>query len=239
MRRAVEQLTGRCDHLLIDAIKINVDLPQTPLIHGDALSFSIAAASILAKVGRDHALASWDQVFPEFRLGQNKGYGTAKHLAALDQLLAPPHSTASALNRCASFRDSRLGPDIRRSRISLPRISTRRLCRTRASCSHVPKSRARRRGRLLSSPVPPKDAKLGWQRRLLRISLALFTFEVGAFLVIFPWMDESWDINYFQSLTPGIQSLWSQPSFRGALTGLGFVNIYIACLQVVHAFRRS
>jgi ribonuclease HII len=85
MRRAVEQIAGRCDHLLTDAIKIRVDLPQTPLIHGDALSFSIAAASILAKVDRDHALASWDQVFPNYGLRQNKGYGTGDHIAALER----------------------------------------------------------------------------------------------------------------------------------------------------------
>src|SRR5579863_9772683 len=79
-----------------------------------------------------------------------------------------------------------------------------------------------------STPAASRP-KLGWQRRLLRISLALFTFEVGIFLVLFPWT-ESWDLNYFQGLTPGLQSLWQNPSFRGALTGLGFVNIYIACL---------
>src|SRR5271169_6603109 len=83
-----------------------------------------------------------------------------------------------------------------------------------------------------SLPSTPRP-KLGWQRRLLRISLALFTFEVGVFLVIFPWT-ESWDLNYFQSLTPNLQDLWQNPSFRGALTGLGFVNIYIACLQAIH-----
>jgi hypothetical protein len=77
----------------------------------------------------------------------------------------------------------------------------------------------------------------GWQRRLLRISVALFTLEVGLFLVFFPWT-ESWDVNYFQTLTPTLQELWKQPSFRGALTGLGFVNIYIACLQVIHSFRK-
>jgi ribonuclease HII len=85
MRRAVERLTGLCDHLLIDAISIQFDLPQTPLIHGDSLSFSIAAASILAKVARDRALASWDEVFPQYGLRHNKGYGTAEHLAALDR----------------------------------------------------------------------------------------------------------------------------------------------------------
>src|SRR5271156_5710524 len=62
MRRAVERIAGRCDHLLIDAIRIDVALPQTPLIHGDSRSFSIAAASILAKVARDRALVSWDRV---------------------------------------------------------------------------------------------------------------------------------------------------------------------------------
>lgn len=86
MRRAVERIAGLCDHLLIDAIRIASPLPQIPLIHGDSLSFSIAAASILAKVERDRALFLWDKVFPEFRLGQNKGYGTAGHLEALDRL---------------------------------------------------------------------------------------------------------------------------------------------------------
>src|ERR1700689_222155 len=85
MRRAVDHIAGRCDHLLIDAIKIDVALPQTPLIHGDALSFSIAAASILAKVERDRALVAWDLVFPQYRLRQNKGYGTGDHLAALER----------------------------------------------------------------------------------------------------------------------------------------------------------
>jgi hypothetical protein len=93
--------------------------------------------------------------------------------------------------------------------------------------------------------TPPADPsgtqthrKIGWQRRLLRISLALFVFEIGAFLAVFPWT-ESWNVNYFQTLTPWLQSLWYQPSFRGALTGLGFVNIYIACLQVVSSLRRQ
>jgi ribonuclease HII len=61
-------------------------LPQTPLIHGDALCFSIAAASILAKVERDRLLTAWDQVFPEYGLAHNKGYCTPDHLAALRRL---------------------------------------------------------------------------------------------------------------------------------------------------------
>lgn len=85
MQRAVQQIQGRCDHLLVDAIRVNVELPQTPLIHGDALCFSIAAASILAKVSRDQALSVWDQVFPEYGLSHNKGYSTPDHIAALEK----------------------------------------------------------------------------------------------------------------------------------------------------------
>jgi len=77
-----------------------------------------------------------------------------------------------------------------------------------------------------------------WPRRLLQVSLALFTFEIGLFLVIFPWT-EYWSFNYFQVVVPGLQDVWDQPAFRGVLTGLGLVNIYLACLQVVNAFRRG
>ena len=90
MRRAVEQIEGRCNHLLIDAITIDFALPQTPLIQGDAKSFSIAAASILAKVSRDRALVAWSEVFPQYCLAQNKGYGTDDHIAALDRFGPTP-----------------------------------------------------------------------------------------------------------------------------------------------------
>ena len=83
MRRAVERLRIASDYLLIDAIRINVPVPQKPLIHGDSLSFSIAAASILAKVARDHALVEWARVFPHYGLASNKGYGTPDHLSGL------------------------------------------------------------------------------------------------------------------------------------------------------------
>jgi hypothetical protein len=92
-------------------------------------------------------------------------------------------------------------------------------------------------GNPASGPETPRP-KIGWQRRLLRVSLALFIFEIGAFLIVFPWT-ENWNLNYFQTVTPSLQNLWYQPSFRGAVTGLGFVNIYIACLQVVYSFRRA
>jgi ribonuclease HII len=83
MKRAVEQISA--DYLLIDAVTVDSPLPQKALIHGDALSFSIAAASILAKTGRDAALVRWHDVFPEYNFARNKGYGAPEHLAALER----------------------------------------------------------------------------------------------------------------------------------------------------------
>jgi ribonuclease HII len=83
MLHAVQQLAPAANYLLIDALKIDCELPQRPIIHGDALSASIAAASIIAKVERDRMISAWDPVFPVYGLASNKGYCTARHLAAL------------------------------------------------------------------------------------------------------------------------------------------------------------
>jgi ribonuclease HII len=83
MREAVTLLTCRPDHLLIDAMRIDCEQPQNAIIHGDALSASIAAASILAKVERDRMMCEWDAIFPVYGLASHKGYSTPKHLAAL------------------------------------------------------------------------------------------------------------------------------------------------------------
>ncbi|MGA8149480.1 MAG: ribonuclease HII [Terriglobales bacterium] len=85
MQEAVLQLQPAPDHLLIDAMRLNCDLPQRAIIHGDALSASIAAASILAKVERDRMIREWDPVFPVYGLASNKGYSTPIHIAALRQ----------------------------------------------------------------------------------------------------------------------------------------------------------
>lgn len=88
MKRAVEKLarfTPRPDYLLVDAVTVDTPLPQKAIIHGDALSFSIAAASIIAKTARDALLAAWHEVFPAYNLASNKGYSTPDHLAALAQ----------------------------------------------------------------------------------------------------------------------------------------------------------
>jgi ribonuclease HII len=85
MREAVLQLAPRPDQLLIDALALDFELPQRAIIHGDALSASIAAASIVAKVERDRLVREWDAVFPVYHLASNKGYSTPQHIAALRQ----------------------------------------------------------------------------------------------------------------------------------------------------------
>jgi ribonuclease HII len=85
MREAVLRLDPFPDHLLVDAVRLDCELAQKPIIHGDALSASIAAASILAKVERDRMVTEWDAVFPVYHLASNKGYSTPRHIAALRQ----------------------------------------------------------------------------------------------------------------------------------------------------------
>jgi ribonuclease HII len=85
MRDAVAQLMPQPDHLLVDAVRLDWDGPQTNIIHGDALSISIAAASIVAKVHRDEMIRRWDPVYPQYDLASNKGYRSPKHLAALKE----------------------------------------------------------------------------------------------------------------------------------------------------------
>lgn len=95
MRRAIEDLTGKLgkapDLLLNDAVTIpEVDIPQVPIIKGDAKSISIAAASIVAKVTRDHLMVEYDQVLPGYDFAKNKGYGTKAHIAGLKKLGPTP-----------------------------------------------------------------------------------------------------------------------------------------------------
>src|SRR5580698_9477648 len=85
MREAVLRLSPAADHLLVDALRLDCEQPQIPIIHGDALSASIAAASILAKVERDRMMCEWDVVFPEYGLASHKGYSPPQHLAALEK----------------------------------------------------------------------------------------------------------------------------------------------------------
>lgn len=85
MIEAVNNLSVKPEHLLIDAVKLNIDIPQTSIIKGDAKSESIAAASIVAKVTRDRMMVELDKMYPEYDFKHNKGYGTKKHIEAIEK----------------------------------------------------------------------------------------------------------------------------------------------------------
>ena len=92
MRLAVSRLNPAPDFLLIDAVPIDVALPQKPLIKGDARCHAIAAASIIAKVYRDACMRAWDAVFPAYGLASHKGYSTPEHCKAIEEFgLTPLH----------------------------------------------------------------------------------------------------------------------------------------------------
>ena len=84
MQRALTGLAALPEHLLIDGLPVPaLTLPQTAIVDGDARSFSIAAASVIAKVTRDRMMMSWHEEFPVYEFGRNKGYGTPEHLEKL------------------------------------------------------------------------------------------------------------------------------------------------------------
>ena len=85
MKEALSKLRLKSDYLLIDAMKLDVDIPQESIIKGDANSLSIAAASIVAKVTRDKLMTDYDKEFPGYDFAQNAGYGTKSHLQGLEQ----------------------------------------------------------------------------------------------------------------------------------------------------------
>ena len=95
MKEAISQLSLQPQHLLIDAMKLDLPISQTSIIKGDANSLSIAAASIIAKVTRDELMKDYDQQFPGYDFTANAGYGTAKHLEGLTKLgVTPIHRTS-------------------------------------------------------------------------------------------------------------------------------------------------
>jgi ribonuclease HII len=85
MRMAVAKLAPAPDFLLIDALPLELAIPQRPLIKGDTRCHAIAAASILAKVARDRCMRVWDEIYPAYSLAANKGYSTPEHIQALKQ----------------------------------------------------------------------------------------------------------------------------------------------------------
>lgn len=83
MKEAINNLSIKPEHILIDAVKLDIDIPSTSIIKGDAKSQSIAAASIVAKVTRDRMMIELDKKHPEYDFKNNKGYGTKKHIDAI------------------------------------------------------------------------------------------------------------------------------------------------------------
>lgn len=89
----LEKKTGKSlKYILIDALTLDIDVPQMGIVKGDAKSVSIAAASIIAKVTRDHMMIDYDTKYPGYSFASNKGYGTKAHYEGLDSLgMCPIH----------------------------------------------------------------------------------------------------------------------------------------------------
>lgn len=96
MEACINTMYIKPDFVLVDAVKgLKIDVPFEPIIHGDALSYNIACASILAKVSRDRFMVEMDKEYPEYNFKQHKGYGTKQHIEKLKQF-----------GKCAIHRDS-------------------------------------------------------------------------------------------------------------------------------------
>ena len=85
MAQAVDNMKIKPEHILVDAMPLELDIPTTSIIKGDAKSITIAAASVIAKVTRDRMLDELDKIYPMYDLKHNKGYPTKKHLEAISK----------------------------------------------------------------------------------------------------------------------------------------------------------
>lgn len=86
MKKCLENIDVTPDYVLIDAVKIDSEIPYSAIIHGDALSYSIACASILAKVSRDRLMTAFDEKYQGYGFAKHKGYGTKMHVEKLKEL---------------------------------------------------------------------------------------------------------------------------------------------------------
>lgn len=113
MRLAIKALRPLPDFLLIDAVKIpDIDINQLPIIKGDALSISIACASIIAKVERDEIMKAYDLLYPHYGLARHKGYATREHLLAIEEY-GPCPIHRSSFEPIKSIRGGSYGPQLR------------------------------------------------------------------------------------------------------------------------------
>ncbi len=90
MKNALEGLNIKPDVALIDALKLDIDIPVVNIIKGDFLSYSIGAASIIAKVYRDNLMVQMAEKYPQYSFEKHKGYGTAAHISAIKEFGATP-----------------------------------------------------------------------------------------------------------------------------------------------------
>jgi len=100
MKKALDGLAEKPDYILLDAVTLkDVDIPQKGIIKGDALSLSIAAASIIAKVERDRMISAYDEMYPHFAFSKHKGYGTKEHIECIKKYgLLPIHRRSFTKN---------------------------------------------------------------------------------------------------------------------------------------------
>lgn len=104
MKEAIKNSKVKPEHVLIDAVKLDIDIPSTSIIKGDAKSQSIAAASIIAKVTRDRMMDELDKKYPQYLFKKNKGYGTKAHIEAIRQHgIIPEHRKTFA--PCSEYVD--------------------------------------------------------------------------------------------------------------------------------------
>lgn len=85
MKQAIKNCPVKPEHILIDAMKLDIDIPSTSIIKGDLKSITISAASVIAKVTRDHMMDELDKKYPMYDFKHNKGYPTKKHIEAIEK----------------------------------------------------------------------------------------------------------------------------------------------------------
>ena len=194
-----------CDCLLVDAVRVDLPLPQKALIHGDSLCFSIAAASILAKTARDAALQAWDAVFPEYGFKDNKGYGTPG--ASGRARTAGPHQPASLQLRASSKFQPRL-PAVDAAIRSRNQYRARRIIRMSLTPEPAPQPGSQDESPqwAVRKPAVPDDPP-GCCACALRSSPSRSAYSSP----YFPWVD-IWSLNYFSGWLPALENLWDDPT---------------------------
>lgn len=88
----------------------------------------------------------------------------------------------------------------------------------------------------MNTAVDRPHEEYRWYHKASALLFAVFCFELGVFLLVFPWLD-GWSSNFFRTLHPWLQTVWVLPEFRGAVSGLGIINLYISLVEIVRLRR--